>query len=108
MSKRSDRRREIERLLALRDSDGLSLRSLSVRSGVPAGTLSWWAHRLRRETQPGFAEVDVSGVEQAPLSESCEVAEIIVRHPCGMAVELRGASADRVVAHVLARIDGWS
>lgn len=108
MSKRSDRRREMERLLALRDSAGLSLRSLSEQSGVPVGTLSWWSHRLRQEAQPAFVEVEVCEVERPPLPRSSESAEIIVRHAGGMAVELRGATAERVVAHVLARIDRWS
>ncbi|NLE80468.1 MAG: helix-turn-helix transcriptional regulator [Rhodococcus sp.] len=40
MSKRSKRRVETERLIALREAEGMSRRTLSERSGIPAGTLS--------------------------------------------------------------------
>lgn len=44
-----DRRREVQRWLALRDREGLTYRDLSARSGLPANTLAHWAWRLRRE-----------------------------------------------------------
>ncbi|MGE3173058.1 MAG: hypothetical protein AB7O97_10575 [Planctomycetota bacterium] len=47
-------------LLARRERDGLSLRELSDRSGIPLGTLSWWSWRLRQDavdTAGGFVEV---------------------------------------------------
>jgi hypothetical protein len=96
----------MEQLLALRDSEGLSLRCLSDQSGVPVGTLSWWSHRLRQEARPGFTEVQI-GRDHVTTMEPSAAPEIVVRHPDGVAVELRGVAADRVVAHMLARIDGW-
>ena len=36
-------------LLAEREREGLTMRALSERSGVPVQTLSYWASKLRRE-----------------------------------------------------------
>ncbi|MCP3918060.1 MAG: hypothetical protein GY711_21135 [bacterium] len=47
-------------LLALRDSEGLTLRELSELCGVAQGTLSWWASEVRRRDasrSPEFVEV---------------------------------------------------
>jgi transcriptional regulator with XRE-family HTH domain len=47
-------------LFALREADGLTYRELSELSGVPQGTLSWWAAELRRRdgvASPRFVEV---------------------------------------------------
>jgi len=49
MSNDSPRCREVKRLFALRNVEGLTYRQLSEYSGIPAGTLNWWAHRLRHE-----------------------------------------------------------
>ena len=38
----------IRRLLAEPETSGESYASLSRRSGIPAGTLAWWAHRDRQ------------------------------------------------------------
>src|SRR5688572_4452411 len=43
-----DRRREMERWLALREREGLTFRELASRSGISAGTLGHWAWKLRR------------------------------------------------------------
>ncbi|MEZ6038832.1 MAG: hypothetical protein R3F29_15235 [Planctomycetota bacterium] len=43
------RRKEMAALLARRERDGLSLRALSVETGIPFGTLSWWSWRLRQD-----------------------------------------------------------
>ena len=109
MSKRSTRRRDIERLLALRESSGLSLRALADRSGIPAGTLSWWSHRLRREApKHSFAEVTVDGIESSHVAVAdSDLPEIVVRHPDGVSVELRGSAARQVVERVLVRIVEW-
>jgi transcriptional regulator with XRE-family HTH domain len=59
-SKAGTRDQEMRGLLALRDSDGLTLRELSELCGVPQGTLSWWASELRRRDaspSPEFVEV---------------------------------------------------
>lgn len=44
-------------MLARRDREGLTLAELSRRTGVPTGTLGWWASRLRREVPAGFIEL---------------------------------------------------
>lgn len=36
-------------LFARRERDGLSLRELSEKSGIPLGTLSWWSWQLRQQ-----------------------------------------------------------
>lgn len=38
-----ERRREMERWLALGEREGLTFRELAERSGIPVGTLAWWA-----------------------------------------------------------------
>lgn len=101
MDKNGDRRREIKRLFALRDSEGLTYRELSDHSGIPLGTLNWWAHRLRHEADDdGFVyagEFDFDrsggGVATGPDAR--------LLHPSGLVIELRGELADQVVSSVL-------
>lgn len=104
MSKRTDRRREIEQLFALREQEGLSLRELSDRFGIPVGTLSWWSHRLRRESRPAFAEVRV--VDREPAT--CDGAPLRFRLPSGAIAEFEGELADRISAALLERLTRWS
>jgi len=40
----------MRRLVRRREREGLSYATLSAMSGIPAGTLAWWAHRLRSTT----------------------------------------------------------
>lgn len=54
--KRGDRREEVRRLLALRDREGLTYAELASRTGESPNALSWWAWRLRRETQDRRSE----------------------------------------------------
>lgn len=65
-------RKQMAALLARRERDGLSLRGLAERSGIPIGTLAWWSWRLRQrdggrevEGSHGFVEVVAAGVEEA-------------------------------------------
>jgi len=48
-----DRRAEIQRWLERRDRQGLTFRELSAESGVPVGTLAFWAWKLRQERGDG-------------------------------------------------------
>lgn len=67
----------MERLLALREREGLTYREAARRGGVSAGSLAWWSWRLRqphqvsRRPRAAFVEVDVvedgAGVEDAGL-----------------------------------------
>lgn len=56
-------RKQMAALLARRERDGLSLRELAAKTGIAAGTLSWWSWRLRQDSQEkpedrgGFVEV---------------------------------------------------
>ena len=56
----------MERLLALREREGLTYREAARRGGVSAGSLAWWSWRLRqtrrvpaRKRRAGFVEVEV-------------------------------------------------
>lgn len=94
MSKRADRRGEIERLFSLRECEGLSLRELADRSGIPVGTLSWWSHRLRTEAAPAFTEVRVA---DEPADAPAGPAGVVrLRLPGGAVAEFEGEFADRV------------
>ena len=112
MSKRQSRRREIERLLALRSSKGLSLRALSDRSGIPFGTLSWWSHRLRTEAEAaasGFVElIETEPEEPGPSRRARErreaTGELRIHHPSGVIVEFSGALAETVTEQLVARL----
>ena len=108
MSKREDRRREMRHLLSLRGTEGLSLRALSERTGIPIGTLSWWSHHLRQAAPiPRFTEVRVVDAEASQPALGPD-ATVVLRHENGGAIELRGAAAQRVVDQVLAQLDRWS
>lgn len=51
------------RLVAEQRESGLSVRGFAARRGIPAGTLSYWRHELKRRDAVGaraFVRVDVS------------------------------------------------
>jgi len=57
-----DRREQMRSWLARRDRRGLTFRELSLETGVPVGTLGFWAWKLRRESRddeqpPAFVEL---------------------------------------------------
>lgn len=70
-----ERRREIERWLALREREGLTFRELAWRSGISAGTLGHWAWRLRREArrERGFVELVPSSPPPSAASSRVEI-----------------------------------
>lgn len=84
----------MRRLLARREREGLTLAELSGRSGVPAGTLGWWASRLRRETPTGFIEL-VERVAPPEVSGSAGRIELLLRDGLRVLVP-GGADADEV------------
>lgn len=75
MARETARRRQMRRLLALREREGLSLRTIAERSGIRPGTLSWWSYELRKsarvesEAETSFAEVIVRS--ESPTTEAC-------------------------------------
>lgn len=72
--KTDDRRVEMERLLALREREGLTYAEAARRGRVSRGTLAWWSWRLRHEgaetakCDGGFVEVEVLEDSQAANS----------------------------------------
>ncbi len=109
MSKRADRRREIEQLFALREREGLSLRELAAQSGIPVGTLSWWSHRLRAEaTTPAFTEVRVAQDTGSPAPPPRTDGMLRLRLPGGAVAEFEGELADRVSGVLLESLARWS
>jgi len=67
---------EMRVLLERKAREGLTYPQLSQLTGIPRGTLAWWAHRLKKEGLPEerrsepspFVEVRLSGGE--PASEA--------------------------------------
>jgi len=94
-----ERRREIGRWLALREREGLTFRALAERSGIPVGTLAWWAWRARKQQSSAtgsqrFVEVGVvdesrPGAITASLDDEIElVIDERVRLRVGSSVEV--------------------
>ena len=56
-----ERREQMRTWLARREARGLTFRELSIETGVPAGTLGFWAWKLRTELcedpPPAFVEL---------------------------------------------------
>ena len=100
MSNRSSRRAEIERLFALREAEGLSLRELSEHSGIPVGTLGRWSSQLRRSKQSAFQEVHVRD-SIAVTAVADQPVALRLRLPSGLVAELDGDLAERVALALL-------
>lgn len=69
--KANDRRGQMERLLALREREGLTYAEAARRGRVSRGTLAWCSWRLRQERMSedgGFVEVEL--VEDSPAGDS--------------------------------------
>ena len=96
-----DRERRIRALLAERERDGLTFTELSRRSGVPAGTLGWWAGKLRRardaRSRVEFVELKVADVVPVPRGK----VEIVTRSERRVLVDL-DADPDHVARLVAA------
>jgi transcriptional regulator with XRE-family HTH domain len=90
------REREVRRLLAAGERDGLTLREMATRAGVATGTLAWWRSEIRRrdaertasEELPEFVEI-VATSDPEPDPELA---------PLHFEVELRGGRRIRVPA----------
>ena len=89
----------------MREAEGLTLRELSERSGIPVGTLASWtrSRRLGRheDQRPGFIEARSSTID---LTLSPDAASVVLRLASGGAVELRGQLAESVAKKVLEHI----
>jgi len=86
-------------LLARREREGLSLRELSAKTGIAAGTLSWWSWRLRHDAQEERKEADHGFVELVATPE---------HNGCPVTIELRNGIRleveDRVDADALRKL----
>ncbi len=69
----------VQRLLAERDRSGESYVELSLRSGIPAGTLAAGNRKRNRPAQPGPAFVELLSIPRDPTSPT---------HSTGVTVEL--------------------
>ena len=105
------RRRQIRRLLKLRERHGLTFPQLSVRSGIPVGTLQWWSHRLRGEAAESNSDafVELGPIEIGDLSRAGDAPfEARLSHASGWVIELRGELASQVVTGMLQDVPRWS
>lgn len=93
-----DRRRQVEKWLALREREGLTYQELSDRSGIPASTLAGWAWRRKRRKlqQPGVGFVELRA--ESAVVEADERLELVLRN------ERRLLFAERVDVDVIARL----
>ena len=110
--KQRRRREEIERWLEVRDREGLTIRETADRAGIPAGTLSWWTHRLRQERRAGFVEVvpvlDADDPDEELAHEVDNAAACVLRLPGGLVLEARGAVAELLSDRVIAGLGSCS
>ena len=84
------RRTEIEQLLALRRTQGLTFKAISERSGIPVGTLSYWSNRPRRKAKPQPDPEPTAFVELVSRPPVSPDASMRVKHPSGLIIELTG------------------
>ena len=85
-------------LLARRERRGWKYAELSVASGVPVPTLSWWASRLRREREVAASFVEVVPSGSAALPAQVEIVlrsgrQLLVREEIASATLARLVSA---------------
>jgi len=100
----------MRRLLARRDREGLTFRGLSERTGIPAGTLGFWAWKLRqpqRRTGGGsrraqaFVELVAGPVEDSGAREGR--IELVLSN--GRQVVLHGEIDEERVLRVVAALE---
>lgn len=72
-----NRREEMEQLIGRRERLGLTFKALARESGVPAGTLAFWAWKLRHEvlSRPQTAPSPTGFVELVARPKEPSVAE---------------------------------
>lgn len=86
------------RWLALRDREGLTFRALAERSGIPVGTLAWWAWRARKEQSSATVSqrfVEVGVVDESRLGAIAAAVDDEIELVIDERVRLRvGSSVD--------------
>ena len=106
MASQPDRRAEITRLLATRESQGLTFKALAERSGIPLGTLSYWSHKLRREARREERPQSFIELQPAPaVEEDPETSHAAVRieHSSGLTIDFTGDAALLATQHLVGR-----
>ena len=104
----------MERHLARRKAEGLTLVELAKRTGVPAGTLSYWSHKLRLEAvdDDGPAFVEVVETQRRSSSSRCAAvtpdSSVRIEHPSGTVIEITGRGAEAAVEWLLREVTTWS
>jgi len=98
MARREERRAEMERWFALRVREGLTLRQLSRRSGIPFGTLTSWSRKLEEDGDHAPAFVELRVAEDPAGSPEA----VTIRFAAGHEMHLQGP----IDAEVLARLAG--
>jgi hypothetical protein len=102
-----DRREQMRRWLALREKRGLTFGELSRRTGVPRGTLGYWAWKLRQEDARGsgargggFVELiaQESGPGAPPESAGAQIEIVLER---GRRVVVGGDFVEAALERVL-------
>ena len=92
----------MERLLALREREGLTYREAARRGGVSAGSLAWWSWRLRQphelshgRRRAAFVEVEV--VEDGACGEDAGLEILVGAHRVRVARDFDAATLQRLV-----------
>jgi len=98
------RGREISKLLAIRDREGLTYDELSARTGLAATTLQWWAWRLRSEERDSnaFVEVELGEAEVAADEDS----GVMVRIDAGLEIRLSRSFDTETLRRVVTTLAG--
>ncbi len=71
--KQRQNREEMEALLAMRKSEGLTYRELAEQSGIPIFTLNYWAMQFRKESQVDDDEPELLRVELLDQEKACAI-----------------------------------
>jgi len=98
----------MRRWLALRDARGLTFAELSQRTGVPRGTLGYWAWKLRQDEMPrcrgarrrGFVEL-VAAVDGPGTQGDRTAGQIEIVLESGRRVVVSGEVEEAVLERVL-------
>jgi transcriptional regulator with XRE-family HTH domain len=101
MAQQRHDRAKMEVLLARRERRGLTFAQLSVSSGIPVPTLSWWCSRLRRERAAGEGFVEVAPVAQVAVSD----ARIEIALRSGRQLVVREAIAPATLAALVSALE---
>lgn len=82
-----NRREQMSELLCRRERLGLTLRELSAESGIPTGTLGFWAWKLRQPIEPDRSApasgavvefVELIGTGEVTKSTDCGGLEVVL------------------------------